>query len=157
MSKTLNKWKTLIDTKLKYENAPFSENEVIFIRKTIGPAGMKNFMHRRSLYSYFIEQMPQDGYNITIEHQQKGIDYLRKNTYKKNGALRKNNIFGDFERHIIDTFSHFKFVGMYELSSGHMLPLYKCVSHSGASFTYTGNVYSCITIVDHDHGTLQVA
>lgn len=143
------KWYKLIETKLKYANAPFSEHEVIYFRKSVGASGIKDQGLRADLKRHFYASMPEDGYNITLEHQQKGIDYLMANTFKKNGTLRKNNMFGSFELEVLKNYSHFKFVGLHRAGmSDYVLPLYECIAHNGDSFTYIGTVYSCIEVTD---------
>jgi len=148
-NKTLLKWMGIIDKKEQYANAPFSEHEVIYLRKAIGAAGLKCPMDRRELVDHFYNSMPAEGYNITADHQAKGINYLLDNTFKKNGRLRKNNIFSDFGLRVISNFKEFKFVGLHrEGYAEYYLPLYECISNKGDSFTYTGNVYNMIVITD---------
>lgn len=148
-NKSYKKWMTLITKTQDWFNAPFSENEIVYLRKAVGQCGLKDPVLRADLKRHFYASMPDTGYNITLEHSDKGIKYLRENTYKKNGNTRKNNIFNEFERSVIDDFSHFKFVGLYRQGmSDYVLPLYECVSNSGDSFTYTGNVYSAIVVTD---------
>lgn len=152
-NKTFNKWKDLIDTKLKYSNAPWGEKEVVYFRRALGLAGMKDRDKALELRFYFDEVMPFDGYNITVEHQQKGINYLRDNTFKKNGQLRKNNIFGQSEIDIINNYKEFKFVGLIDVR-GYYLPIYRCIAENGDYFDYTGTMYSMIEILDF--GTLNL-
>jgi len=148
-NKTLLKWMGVIDEKVQYVNAPFSEQEVIYFRKAIGASGLKCPMDRRELVNHFHNSMPEEGYNITADHQAKGIKYLLDNTFKKNGKPRKNNIFSDFGLSVISDFKEFKFVGVHRPGySEFYLPLYKCISNKGDSFTYTGNVYSMIVITE---------
>ena len=145
--KTYNKWKDLIQTKLKYENAPWSENELIHFRSRLRDSDLGY-----DLLMEFIKNNPGGGYNITVNHQNKGIEYLRKNTYKLNGKLRKNNIFGEFERSVIDDYSHFKLVDMYNDGNGfvqYYLPVYRCFDTKGNYFDYTGTQYSMIMVLDH--------
>jgi hypothetical protein len=157
LSKTYKKWQNIIDDKQKWSNAPFSEHEVIYLRKAIGSSGLKCIDERYTLLSHFQDTMPETGFNITVDHQQKGIDYLRNNTYKKNGTLRKNNILGSFERGVIDNFKEFKLVDLRNASENSYdfyLPIYRCIAKDGSYFDYTGTVYSMIKITDINAKTL---
>ena len=145
-NKTLKKWCDLIDKKGEMQNAPFSEHEIIYLRKAIGPSGIKESGASDYLYDYFYDNKPHCDYNITTEHGRKGIEYLLKNTFKKNGNLRKNNIFNEYHINIIKDYSFFTFSGLYNVGNGYMLPLYKCYDSKGNYFEYTGNVYECIVI-----------
>ena len=153
-NKTLNKWMNLVDDKIKWANAPFSEHEIVYFRKAIGSCGLKDSDHRVRLLDHFENLMPVDGYNITEEQKTKGINYLRENTYKKNGQLRKNNIFGDFERHVIENYVDFKFIGVYPatnglgLNSGYYSPIYRCIASDGTYFDYIGVAYSMIRVLN---------
>lgn len=161
-NKSYNKWTNLIINKLKWENAPFTESEVIYLRKAIGPSGLKDRDLAYDLSQHFTDLMPRDGYNITLEHQQKGIDYLRDNTFKKSGKLRKNNIFNEYCINILNNYKEFKFVGLHEqvnfygYSSGHVLPIYRCIAEDGTYFDYTGTMYSMIEVLDHGSINLKL-
>lgn len=162
MSKALNKWKEVINKKIKYSNAPFQENEIIYLRKAVGPCGIKDPELRHELRQHFRDLMPEDGYNITEEQKQRGIKYLRENTYKLNGSLRKNNIFTEFERHVIDNYVDFKLVGLYPCpnyfggDTGYTLPIYRCIAKDGSSFDYLGTCYKMIKVIDVKPGHLKV-
>jgi len=148
-NKTLLKWMGVIDEKVQYVNSPFTEHEIIYLRKAIGASGLKCPMDRIELVNHFHNSMPEEGYNITADHQAKRINYLLDNTFKKNGQLRKNPIFSDFELRVISDFKEFKFVGLHrEGYSEYYLPLYECISNQGDSFTYTVNEYSMRVITD---------
>lgn len=151
-NRTLNKWMNLVDDKSK--RIPFSENDIIYFRKAVGSCGLKDSDDRERLMDHFETLMPVEGYEITQEQKQKGINYLRENTYKKNGQLRKNNIFGDAERHVIDNYEDFNFIGLYPasnglgLNSGYYLPVYRCWAKDGSYFDYTGTAYSMIRVLN---------
>lgn len=161
MSKAFKKWKDLIDSK-RETNQPWKESEIIYFRKAIGPSGLKDKNQRDELRDYFEECMPSDGYNITSEQKEKGITYLLENSYKKNGSLRKNNIFGSFELEIIKNFCDFKFVGLYSqltlggFDMGYTVPIYRCISKDGSYFDYTGCAYSMIKVLYHSKRRLEL-
>ena len=150
-NKTLTKWKNIIDQKEKYCNAPFTQHEIIYIRKAINNCGLKNSDDREALMNHWMRKMPSEGYNITVDHQQKGINYLINNTFKKNGTLRKNNILGEFEQKVISDFKEFRFVGLFDGGNVHnrfYLPVYRCISNDGSYFDYVGTVYNMIRVLN---------
>jgi hypothetical protein len=152
MSKSYKKWKDLINSKMRCYNAPWTESEIVFFRKAIGYCGLKDVELRSKLHDHFHDHMPKEGYNISMDQAQKGINYLRSKTYKLNGDLRKGNIFGEFERSVINNFRHFKFVGLYPQTNGTgetlgYLPVYRCIAENGCYFDYTGTAYQAIEIL----------
>ena len=72
-SKAFKKWSNLLDQKATGQ--PWSENEIIYFRKTLSDTGLKCDKEKQTLLDKFHDIMPIDGYNITMEQQDKGINY----------------------------------------------------------------------------------
>ena len=156
-NKAYIKWLNLIDSKRENFNAPWSESEIIYFRKAIGLAGINDVKLRSNLLDYFNSSMPDEGFNITLDQKEKGINYLLSNTYKKNGTLRKNNIFGTFELNVLKQYEDFKLISLYEYGNGgYYLPVYRCISKNGSYFDYLGTVYSQIKIFNTNSTKLKV-
>lgn len=90
-----------------------------------------------SLFSYgYMEER-----KITREQSRYGIEYLLKRYFKKNGEPRKGSPFGSRENVILKSFSKFRFVGFYEMSSNGgywttSIPVYRVYSKDGSYFDY---------------------
>lgn len=88
-------------------------------------------------------------YNITADHAQKGIDYLRSKCFKNNGQPRKTKqvqyMNSDFFEAIRD-YDHFTFVGFEEIdynmySNNHTyMPIWRIHTKGGLTFDY------CMTV-----------
>lgn len=78
---------------------------------------------------------------ITKEQSSKGIEYLRRRYFKKNGEPRKLCPFSETAQNIIRNFKRFEFVGLYEhaTTAGSMgyLPIYRVISKHGSYFDYS--------------------
>ena len=145
-NKTYIKWKTILENKA--QGQPWTEHEIIYFRKAIGMAGIKDAELRHKLKNMFFELMPIGGYNITNEQSQKGTNYLLKNSYKLNGQLRKNNIFGDRELNILKNCFEHKLIDLYQYNQAeYYSPVYSAIDTDGNSFDYLGVSYSMIRIV----------
>lgn len=128
----------------------FTEREIIALRGRLNSSSKLPDDEKNILWDAFYELMPEGGYKITSEQSKKGIDYLKNNTWKKNGDLRKNNIFGTRELEILEDFKEFRFIDLYNDSPNfyvNNVPVYSVIDKEGYSFDYTGVCYSMIRIV----------
>lgn len=123
----------------------WGENDIIAFRKAIGGSSTLPVQLRETLLEEFYKKMPERGYKITQEQSIRGIAWLLKYTFKKNGEIRaaKNMSFGHRECEILKKFKNFTFIGVQNQSSNNYafyLPVYKVVSKNKSSFEYTTNM-----------------
>jgi len=119
--------------KLLSKNSVITNADIIALKSQLH----KNYMNSEpvSEISKFILEKTyenEDGYPITLEQTQKGLDWLKQNKiYKKT--------FSDRERKIFDNFKEFRFVGFHEDNNGFRRffePIYRVVSKDGDYFDY---------------------
>lgn len=81
--------------------------------------------------------------DLSIEQQRKGIEWLRKTHFKKNGAQRKSSKVSSSHLFIIRNFSHFTFQGVRPetLANGQIEAhcVYRTHAKNGMYFDYTIN------------------
>jgi hypothetical protein len=97
----------------------------------------------QKLFDTFNDNCP---YTITEEQSQKGIDWLSRSLFKRNGGLRnsKSRPFTDTEctriKLIIEKFGHWRFTGLHDIGTGgysSFVPTYKIISKNNKlSFEY---------------------
>lgn len=146
-----NKVATKWITKLSDADYIWTESDIIYFRKAIGLNGIKDSEVRRYLMKMFDKYNEQfDGFRITGEQQQKGTNYLVKNTYKQNGELRKGNKLGQVEREILSEVVQHRLDGMY-YHGGYFLPVYKAIDVKGNWFTYIGTQYEQLQTLEYSY------
>jgi hypothetical protein len=133
------------------KKTPWTESQIRSFRKYIGSCGVEF----TSLKEILIDTLDFN-YDITKEQTKKGLNYLFKIAFKKDGSLRETKVypFGVREVEVLRNFSHFKFVGIerqnwnsyfdeYQASS----PVYRVVSKNGTSFEYVAGSFGSIEVV----------
>lgn len=135
MSKAYDKWLNRVND----YKTPWTEQEIIYFRKAIGLAGIKDSNLRADLYHSFVDQA--GIYNITQEQSEKGRQYLLDKSLKRNGQMRKGSKLTERELAVLrdPTMIHY-FVGLWGIG-GHYLPIYRAQTESEAAFEYTGTTY----------------
>jgi hypothetical protein len=141
-NKTFRKWSArVLDV-----DTPWTENEIIYFRKAVNSSSSLPVELRKALKDAFESITNEQGYKITSEQTDKGIQYIRNRAFKRNGSLRraKSNPFNTREAHIINNFSHFEFVGLYDANgNGYMqyyVPVYRVIAKDGTAFEYSTNM-----------------
>lgn len=91
---------------------------------------------------FILDNLEEKEYNITPEQSQKGIEWLNKKCFCKDGRLRKgiNELFSTWRINILRDFDHFTFIGFYESNNGYVslfTPIYRVYDKKGNSFDYT--------------------
>lgn len=140
MSKAYTKWLK----RIKDVSSPWTENEIIYFRKAIGPAGIKDAVLRSKLVGEFNRWTVR---HITREQSERGRNYLLSKSFKQNGNRRKGCIFGTRELDILNKLYTHYFVGLYWTNNRYTVPIYRAVDVDGNFFDYTGTYYSNIKIV----------
>ncbi len=143
--KTYKKWKTRIESP-----TPWTEKDIIYFRKYLNGNGK----YSDELYELFYENMPNGGYDITPEQSQKGIDYLRTKSFKKNGqpTTRALQIFTEYQLNTIKDFYEFKLTNLYDTSvywggRPNLVAVYSCADSTGDCFEYLGIPFDLTRIV----------
>lgn len=114
---------------------------------------------RSTLYDAFYFYMPEGGYKISSELSSKGLEYLTRCNFKKNGTPRKNS-WGSYELQVIRNFSHFTFSGLYDLSENsrtQYAPVYRMYSTLGNWFEYIGVPFEMSLVLAHGSSTKEGA
>jgi hypothetical protein len=94
-----------------------------------------------------------ESYDITEDQSAFGINWLTELCFTSKGENRKTKYVEDFRErdfNIVKNFSHFKFVGYHETSTGyysHYSPIYKCVDKEGNYFEYVARMWQAPEIV----------
>lgn len=143
-NKTLNKYEGLI---VKGE---FSERELISFRKYINGASNLNEDDRERLIYAFNELAEEKGIRLHSSQQVKGYLWLNKNTYKKNGDIRKTPVLGFAERKVLKNWEEFTCVGLYNLSQNsyaNYVPIYRCIDSKGNYFDYICKMIGGIEVI----------
>lgn len=146
-SKAFKKYEEL----LKNKKHVFTQSEIIYFRKAIGVAGLKNIHERQELINLFMDN--QKGYRITREHDELGRNYLISKSLKKNGQFRKGSKLGERELNILYNFSHHMFMGLQSQNSNRgfydnwYLPIYRAYDKKGNYFDYIGTVYEQVRVL----------
>ncbi len=110
------------------------------------PAVIRILDSYRRFSDAFYSLMPDEGYDLTPEQKQAGIEYLWAKLFKKNGHRRNNSYarsIGDKEFDIISNYTDFRFIALYDMSlvyggSSWYAPVYRCIAKNGDSFDYLG-------------------
>ena len=121
-----------------------SEQDIISLRSQLNGRtnGSMTDEQRDNLISAIGYEKPR----VSDEQSRKGIDWLRKQWHTPTGKVRKNNPFGDYEQDVLDNFSHFEFVDLYDAATPmatsigfhSYLPVYRVISKTGGHwFDYT--------------------
>jgi hypothetical protein len=137
--KTFNKYLKRVQD----DSTPWTEMEIRYFRKYL--------RENPSKYSILMNLF-KDEYSITSEQTKKGIEYITKVCFKKNGELRKTKYmpFGTREARIIRDFKEFKFVGLYNTGSHYnnfYLPVYRVVSKNREYFEYTAGIWGNMEVI----------
>lgn len=81
-----------------------------------------------------------EGWSLTDEQNQKGLEYLKDKWKTSSGIERKNNPFGFRETEILDNFREIKLIDFYNASRNRnfdfYIPVYEVISKDGNSFEY---------------------
>lgn len=131
---------------------PWTESEIIYFRKAIGAAGIKDAEVRKELHNLFWDTLHGNDYSIyriTDEHSTKGQRYLLERSLRRDGGYRKNSKLGYREIGILRALSHHLFVGLYRPQGGldYYLPVYRAVALDGQWFEYVGATYEQVIIL----------
>jgi hypothetical protein len=97
---------------------------------------------------------PEEGYKLTPEQLQKGLDWLLDQWKTPYGVERKNNPFGYREQDVLEHFKEFKLIDFYDnvnyaqVQAGihNYLPYYRVIGTDGGTFEYY-NDYTGIHIL----------
>lgn len=146
-TKAFKKWVARIED----TTTPWSEQEVIYFRKAIGSAGLKDAAERGLLRRMFNEKaLAEPGYRITAAHDIKGQQYMLSKSLKLNGTVRRGNKLGQFELAVMKNLSHHLFVGLYrpQENLNYFLPIYRAISITGAYFDYVGATYEMVKVIN---------
>lgn len=148
--KTVDKYRKLI------KSGRFTEVELKYFRKLINGSSRLDAITKNDLVQEFEWQANEhNGIRLSKEQQQKGIEWLRKVTYKLNGELRKTQVLGRIERCIIDEFKYFRCVGLYNLSDNNYdqyVPIYRCIARDGSYFDYICKMWGEIEVIGINNG-----
>src|SRR5690606_11487035 len=104
--------------------------------KTISTKEVKLLM-RRANNGKTVDFSQYWGEEFILTDPEQGIAYLLNQWKTPAGKERKNNPFGYRERHILENFSHFEFMGQYNAGSAHRgyyIPLWRVVAIAGGTF-----------------------
>lgn len=138
MTKLFKKYSELLNQSM------LTEQDIIYLKARIGP-------NPRSLENNEVNKLTcrvlygQCEYNITDDHAQKGIDYLRLKCFKQNGKPRKTKQVENMPRQFFEAikdYSHFTFVGFTELNyniysnNSFYMPVWRIHTKSGQYFDY---------------------
>lgn len=94
------------------------------------------------------EQLDDCEYKITSEHAEKGIEYLRRKCFKRNGSNRNNKQLEFMDNRFFNAirdYSHFTFIGFEELqfnpysNNSHYMPIWRIHCKNGSTFDYCMN------------------
>ena len=135
MSKLYNKYINIL------KSGVMSELEIMNFRSVIaGSKGSLDDIQRQQLKEQFYILMPEQGYRLTIEHSTKGIEFLRRFTFKKTGSLKVAAIrcLGEREIDAIKDYAYFTFTELYSHSpyNDYTLPVYSLYTNEGHGFDY---------------------
>jgi hypothetical protein len=135
-------------------STPWTENDIIYFRKAIGGAGLKDTTERddlRKLFEVTCDKL--GGFRITTEQSERGRDYLLSKSLKLNGDRRLGCRLDNREIAVLKDLDHHLFVGLYSqpigggFASGCYLPVYRAVSRDGGTFEYVGATYDLVQVV----------
>lgn len=112
-SKQFRKYKSIID------GGKITEQEVRNLQKLLnGWSKSSTTLEERDYLNDLIWNA--DGLTLTAEQTAKGIKWLRDQWKTPRGQIRKHNPFGYREEAALETFTHFTFVGFYDLARVHL-------------------------------------
>lgn len=137
-SKTFKKYYAMV-TKAGYE---FKEQEII---------SMRSYMRSKPeaakiLLKEFNKSLETQDFTLTLEQQNKGIEWLLRTQFRKDETLRKNAFVGSREAAILKNYSHFTFSGLRNVGNSAFtfyVPIYTCHAKDGSSFEYSTNMGQC--------------
>lgn len=117
----------------------WSEEDIRTLRKHVnsGATSILNVINKGS-------------YAITPSQSSKGIEWLNRRSFKKNGDVRKNCPLKAFERSIVQNFREFRFVGLYNVSetgSRNYMPIYRAISNDYTWFEYVAYNFGQIKVL----------
>ena len=137
-NKTFKKYYAMV-TKIGYE---FKEQEIL---------SMRSFMRSKPdvaeiLLNAFWQSLETQDFTLTLEQQNKGIEWLLRTQFLVKGGLRKNAFVGEREAAILRNYSHFTFSGLRDVGNSYYsfyVPVYRCHAKDGSSFEYSTNMGQC--------------
>ncbi len=138
---------------------PWAESEIIYFRKAIGMAGLKDQAQRNLLVSSFRLMVEKDvqSYHITEAQSLKGRDYLLSQSLKANGTRRKGCRLDQSQLDILQALETHYFVGLWNMGqfsgSAYYLPIYRALDVNGNWFDYIGATYSQVRVLAQGTGT----
>jgi hypothetical protein len=88
--------------------------------------------------------IPDDGWKLTPEQTEKGLNFLMKQWKGKSGAVSKNSPYGYREEDVLANFKEFRLTGFYDTATAeanrigihYYQPIYSVISKDGAGFEY---------------------
>jgi hypothetical protein len=139
---------TQVNPKLvsKYMNL-FSENathieeqEIVNARSFIN----NKLRHDRETFNAIMSKATSFPKLLTEAHEAKGIAWLLRTQFKKNGELSsaKTTFLGLREAHVVKNFSHFEFIGLQDEGDSNwsqVFPVYKVYATDGSTFEYVAS------------------
>lgn len=134
--KLVNKYLNLFS-----ENAThIEEQEIINARSFIN----NKLRHDRNIFNAIMCKAASFPKLLTDIHTEKGISWLRRTQFKKNGELSsaKTTFLGLREAHVVKNFSHFEFIGLVDEGNSNwpqVFPAYKVYATDGSSFEYVAS------------------
>lgn len=137
-NKTFKKYYAMV-TKVGYE---FKEQDIISMRSYIRnkPEAAKILLRE------FNNSLETQDFTLTLEQQNKGIEWLLRTQFLLKGGLRKNAFVGSREADILRNYSSFTFSGLRNIGNGayaFYVPIYTCHAKDGSSFEYSTNMGQC--------------
>ncbi len=125
---------------LAYDVMHIDEKNIVSLRSFLS----NKCRHDKEVFQAIMRKANSHEKVLTAEHNQKGIEWLRRTQFKKNGQLStaKTTFIGEREAHVIRNFSHFTFIGLVDESSNQWpqpMPIYKCYATDGTSFEYVAS------------------
>lgn len=145
MSKTFEKYERLI------KGRKFSEQELIAFRKYVNGSSPLTPSDAQYLIDSFDEIAASRGVLLTEQQQVKGLLWLKHQTFRLNGAVRKNAPLDHFEREVLKRFKKFTCVGLYNLNENHYrqyVPIYRCHATNGTYFDYACLMWGEIRVLE---------
>lgn len=153
--KPSDRWALRVDT----TDTPWLEAEIIYFRKAIGSAGLKDATTRRRLAREFIYNAMRLKYRITEEHSVKGQQYLLSKSLRQDGTERSGNRLGSFEIGVLKDLDRHMLVNLYRPQEAFesYLPVYRAIDSKGAWFEYVGATYEQVRVLAIGKGSKGLA
>lgn len=130
----------------KIRNGELGETDIIALRSALGNRESSLTDDEKSaLFELISEHEPR----ICDEQARKGIAWLRGQWKTPTGKERTRNPFGYRETHVLESFSHFTLVDLYDVAAHtamsmgmhSYLPVYRVHAHHGGSFDYVAGAW----------------